>query len=505
MRSFSETTTYIIAYLKYRHYLKSEVYNKTEVFTKNEITALLANVGNKVWKGNVANFAAIATTYPVPEEGWTVSTNDTNAVYRYDFESRKWLQIDANGLPFASAVLSGKMSSSDFIKLRDLPSSSALTALFALKESSLGKPTKDGYILSSTVAGVRSWIKMAGGHIIQAGSNTYPQRENLKLVGLDVEDDPVNNATIIYASPSALVKDITQVGHNFNIGEWIVRLPARFALGKADLEATSDIVGMVVEIVSPDIFRVAISGHVSGLVGLVDGTTYFLSDVVPGRIFDSPPTLAGHVNKPVFVADSSTSGYVINYRGIVVSALNSSPLVYAKDLEVLDVQPTLINFSDGINVTQVGNALTLEVPVVDSYTKTEADSRLALKLNLAGGTMTGAVDFNNNTIKNYCDVVYQGGNVQGDRQLFLNNGAMQKFTQNGVTTFAMPPAVSGASLTLIVFSNTYSLYFAGVSTWIGTTGKAVAPVFAKTTGCVNLLTFFSESGVWYGMLSGTAI
>lgn len=45
------------------------------------------------WKPAVATYADIATTYPNPEEGWTVSCSDTNQIYRYDDTTTSWVNI----------------------------------------------------------------------------------------------------------------------------------------------------------------------------------------------------------------------------------------------------------------------------------------------------------------------------------------------------------------------------------------------------------------------------
>jgi len=50
-------------------------------------------VADMDWKPAVANYAAIATTYPSPEEGWTTSTTDTNQIYRYDAANSEWVNI----------------------------------------------------------------------------------------------------------------------------------------------------------------------------------------------------------------------------------------------------------------------------------------------------------------------------------------------------------------------------------------------------------------------------
>lgn len=85
-------------------------------YTKTEVDALINQVtsGNQ-WKTSVANFAAIATTYPNPQDGWTVNVNDTDYTYRYT--GTEWVVISANSIPNASSSTDGKMSATLFNKL----------------------------------------------------------------------------------------------------------------------------------------------------------------------------------------------------------------------------------------------------------------------------------------------------------------------------------------------------------------------------------------------------
>ena len=58
-----------------------KVLDPTEVNRKLEdLKQQIAN--NQVWKKSVPTFADIATTYLSPQEGWTVSVDDTNTIYR---------------------------------------------------------------------------------------------------------------------------------------------------------------------------------------------------------------------------------------------------------------------------------------------------------------------------------------------------------------------------------------------------------------------------------------
>lgn len=107
---------------------------------------------------------------------------------------------------------------------------------------------------------------------------------------------------------------ITQPGHTFVVGNCLRFDGADWVRSSAASSSSSIIVGMV-SYVDPDgvTLRIKTDGYVSGLSGLTAGTVYFLKNsssspnitaVVPGE--------TGSLKIPVFIATSSTSGYLLN-------------------------------------------------------------------------------------------------------------------------------------------------------------------------------------------------
>lgn len=95
-------------------------------YTKNEVDNKISQVvSNMDWKESVATYADIATTYPNPQDGWTVNVKDTDITYRYSGTS--WIPISANSIPLASSSVDGKMSKQDKIDHDDMNSKSILT------------------------------------------------------------------------------------------------------------------------------------------------------------------------------------------------------------------------------------------------------------------------------------------------------------------------------------------------------------------------------------------
>jgi hypothetical protein len=74
------------------------------------------------WKETVNTYDDIATTYPTPDDGWTVNVKDTDITYRYDSTLKVWIPISANSIPLATSSVDGKMSKADKAKLDGIES-----------------------------------------------------------------------------------------------------------------------------------------------------------------------------------------------------------------------------------------------------------------------------------------------------------------------------------------------------------------------------------------------
>jgi hypothetical protein len=92
-----------------------------------------------------------------------------------------------------------------------------------------------------------------------------------------------------------------------------------YVKAQADSVANAEVVGIVSATAGADHFTLTTSGLITGLAGLTASTVYFLSDSTPGLLTATEPTAIGSVSKPVLIADSTTSGYLFNFRGSVIS------------------------------------------------------------------------------------------------------------------------------------------------------------------------------------------
>lgn len=87
-------------------------------YTPNEVDNKFAALETNIdWKEAVSTFSDIATTYPNPEDGWTVNVKDTDYTYRYN--GTAWVAISANAIPKATDTVDGLLSKEDHAKYED--------------------------------------------------------------------------------------------------------------------------------------------------------------------------------------------------------------------------------------------------------------------------------------------------------------------------------------------------------------------------------------------------
>ena len=95
----------------------ADKYTKAE--TQNLITTSIqnANTDGMIWQKDVNSFSDIATTYPDPKKGWTVSVNDTGKIYRYN--GTEWVSLSGSGTTYqlATQTEDGLMAATDKTKL----------------------------------------------------------------------------------------------------------------------------------------------------------------------------------------------------------------------------------------------------------------------------------------------------------------------------------------------------------------------------------------------------
>ena len=114
----------------------------------------------------------------------------------------------------------------------------------------------------------------------------------------------------------ALQATITQT-NTFSAGQVIGCYTGTWALAQADTGAHAEARGIVLSATGTS-FVVVYYGRVNGFSGLEAGAIYYLSATSAGTLTTIDPYTVNplYISKPLFQADSATSGCVINYRGM---------------------------------------------------------------------------------------------------------------------------------------------------------------------------------------------
>lgn len=163
-----------------------------------------------------------------------------------------------------------------------------------------------------------------------------------------------------------LSRDINQVSHGLSIGNVVRFNGTNYITAQADTFANSEAVGIVSSVIDVDNFTLAYGGYITGLSGLTSGSVHYLSDTVAGQLTNTEPTASGVISKPLLIANSTTSGYIFNQRGL------ESPIVN----ELLHIQEQQ---ASGVNANIAGTT---------SYTKVLINTVLTNEIN--GASLNGS-------------------------------------------------------------------------------------------------------------------
>ncbi len=202
----------------------------------------------------------------------------------------------------------------------EIASSSVLeNATFVLKEADPNFPNAqvlddlppgvmavdaDGNITSTVISGVPGEIVVTNGD----GSTPGPI-----TIGLATPGGGGGGATI---------KTIAQAVMNFGVGDWL-RIDDHptevYVLAQANNDTNAETVGVcVAQDLLAGTFTLQQAGWTNVFAGLTKRQVYFLSELVAGEMTTVEPT-GSNVSRSVFVADSTTSGWVYPHRPVIES------------------------------------------------------------------------------------------------------------------------------------------------------------------------------------------
>ena len=135
-----------------------------------------------------------------------------------------------------------------------------------------------------------------------------------------------------------VTKVITQDTSGLTVGRWVRfdNATQLYVHGIATTPELAEIAGVVLNIIDATQFTLQQSGYIDagtpGFAGFTTDATYFLSDVALGQQTQNQPTLNGRISKPVFIADSPESGWVVCLeRGFILGGTSPIPATSGSD------------------------------------------------------------------------------------------------------------------------------------------------------------------------------
>ncbi len=380
-------------------------------------TALVVNSNISAISGTITDTSKVATFTQ------SNSASTTDAVTISNVGTGASLVVDSNGL----VVKNGKvgLGTNAPTAIVDIAASSTAAAGLRIRQGIAPATPNPGDVWQD------------GSHLYaRLGSNTYQ---------LDQQ-----NA----GGTPAVTRIISQTAHGLSIGNVIRYSGAGFVKAQANAVANAESFAIVTSVIDANNFVLTTSGYVTTLSGLTAGTLYYLSPTTSGAMTSVEPTTAGQVSKPIFVADNSTSGYLVNYRGTVVAATpTAAPNNWAPSDQALvswSYDPTIANASSILPAAGVMYMARLPIAAATTVTNIIIDVTTAG----AGLTSAGAA-------------IYQNG-------LLLGQTADQ--SSNWATTNSKTMALSGGAVSV-------SAGYLYVTVWAnGTT----LPTLARGVGRSNI-------------------
>lgn len=170
-------------------------------YTQDEIDNIVAGiVSSIVWKPQVQTFADLATTYPNPEEGWTVYVASEDSAYQWD--GTQWISIFEIVLEVVTATNDGLMTSAMLAQLdqntSDILTKAPISHASTTTQYGAGNATNYGHLrLSDAVNG--SSVGVSNGTAatpkavydalqlaLNAAASAYTAGDNIQISGTNV-------------------------------------------------------------------------------------------------------------------------------------------------------------------------------------------------------------------------------------------------------------------------------------------------------------------------------
>lgn len=186
--------------IKGRLGINDDVTSTTSTYSSSKIEDKFNEFNSNLdWKESVETYADIFTTYPNPQDGWTVNVKDTDYTYRYDDAKEEWVVVSANAIPLASETVDGKMSATQVQLLNKLSRQGAIS--FPTSDTSADVSAKILIINDD------KWELQANKSIIYYKANAINTAENPTF-----NVNNTGNIPIAYNGQSLTTEDLDMAG-----------------------------------------------------------------------------------------------------------------------------------------------------------------------------------------------------------------------------------------------------------------------------------------------------
>jgi len=146
-------------------------------------------------------------------------------------------------------------------------------------------------------------------------------------------------------STETVTKDIAQGSHGFVVGDVLKQIAGVYSKAQADTADNAEVIGIVSAVADAGNFTLQMNGYISGLSGLTASETHFLSPTVAGALTATKPTTIGQIDKPLLDADTTSSGFFNNMRGLEVTATGDASAMVKLSTATASASAT-IDFED---------------------------------------------------------------------------------------------------------------------------------------------------------------
>ena len=146
---------------------------------------------------------------------------------------------------------------------------------------------------------------------------------------------------------------VQQTAHGLTVGQAVRHNGSAWVAAKADTAANAVVGGIVVAVLSPDVWVLATSGYVTGLSGLTAGSVHYLSAATAGALTTTAPSIA----VSIIQADSTTSGVLAALGGASGPGDGTACTVLGRSANSTGVRADISAGTDGTWLGRLSGAL----------------------------------------------------------------------------------------------------------------------------------------------------